>query len=122
MVSQRAVIGGAATVALLSVALGAFGAHGLADRVDAKGLEWWDTATFYLLSHAVAALSISLAKENAWFLRSALCLLIGAGVFAVTLYLMALGAPRWLGAVTPIGGVLMISGWAAVALGAWGRR
>ena len=60
----------------------------------------------YQLIHAVAALAIMGVARG-----PAIMLLVGAAIFAVTLYAMALGAPRWLGAVTPIGGGLLIIGW-----------
>ncbi|MEM9810909.1 MAG: DUF423 domain-containing protein [Pseudomonadota bacterium] len=100
----------------LGVALGAFGAHGLQGRLTAEGLGWWETATFYLLVHAVAGLSIGLqdrvGHSAGWLM------ILGAGLFASTLFAMALGAPRMLGAITPVGGLLMLGGWATLALAA----
>lgn len=99
---------------LLAVALGAFGAHALAEGFDAKQRGWWDTATLYLLVHA--ALGAALTAANAErFSVPALLLLCGALLFSATLYAMAVGAPRWLGAVTPVGGLGMMAGWAALA-------
>ena len=94
-----------AVLAALSAALaiGAFGAHGVSDP---KAVEWLRTGGTYQLIHAVAAIAIMGVARGA-----AVLLLIGAAIFALTLYAMALGAPRWLGAITPIGGVLMIGGW-----------
>ena len=77
----------AAISAAVAVAAGAFGAHGAAGQ-------------------QVAALAIIGVARG-----PAIMLLVGAAIFAVTLYAMALGAPRWLGAVTPIGGGLLIIGW-----------
>ena len=68
--------------------------------------EWLRTGGLYQLIHAVAALAIMGVARG-----PAIMLLIGAALFAATLYAMALGAPRWLGAVTPIGGSLLIIGW-----------
>ena len=93
----------AALSAALAVGAGAFGAHG----ADGQGAEWLRTGGQYQLVHAVAVL-VALrfeARGPGWLL------LVGAAIFAGTLYAMALGAPRWLGAVTPIGGALMIGGW-----------
>jgi uncharacterized membrane protein YgdD (TMEM256/DUF423 family) len=96
----------------IAIALGAFGAHALKDRLallpDAAG--WWQTATFYLLTHAVAIGAV--AGRSAWPTR---LWALGAAIFAGTLYAMALGAPRWFGAITPIGGALLISGWVVLA-------
>lgn len=96
----------------IAVALGAFGAHGLKDRLALvpEALGWWQTATFYLLTHAVAVGAIvprSVWPGRLWSL--------GALIFAGTLYAMALGAPRWFGAITPLGGALLIAGWIVLA-------
>ena len=93
----------AALSAALAIGAGAFGAHGVSDP---KAVEWLHTGGTYQLIHAVAAIAIMGVARGA-----AVLLLIGAAIFALTLYAMALGAPRWLGAITPIGGVLMIGGW-----------
>ena len=104
----------AALSAALAVAAGAFGAHGAATP---KAAEWLRTGGLYQLTHAIAAIAI--ARH---FPRSAGVMLIGAAIFALTLYAMALGAPRWLGAATPIGGTLMIAGWLAVGWTAMRQR
>ncbi|WP_201534677.1 DUF423 domain-containing protein [Psychrobacter ciconiae] len=105
----------------LAVGLGAFGAHGLKRVASPEQLAWWQTATLYLLIHALGLLVIALliklnlaTKTSAWLIQ------IGVIIFAGSLYLMALGAPRWFGAITPIGGVLMICGWAWLAVSASG--
>ena len=103
-----------AIAGLLAVALGAFGAHGLADSFNEKQADWWETATLYLLVHAALAAALSAMNADRFGL-SALALLCGALLFSATLYAMAVGAPRWLGAVTPIGGLGMIAGWALLA-------
>ncbi|MEM0930219.1 MAG: DUF423 domain-containing protein [Pseudomonadota bacterium] len=104
----------------LSVACGAFGAHGLEDVLSAEALGWWETATFYLMTHAVAGLAMGLqtrVPSRPGFL------MVGGGVlFAATLYAMALGAPTILGAVTPIGGTLMILGWVDLVVAALRSR
>ena len=100
---MRAVTVLAALSGALAVAAGAFGAHGASGEAAA----WLKTGGEYQLIHAVAAL-IALrmdARGPAW-------MFVGGGtMFAGTLYLMALGLPRWLGAVTPIGGLALILGW-----------
>ena len=93
----------AALSGALAVAAGAFGAHG----VDGKAAEWLRTGGQYQLIQAVAAM-VALrmeAKGPAWLF------VIGGAIFAISLYAMAVGAPRWLGAETPIGGALLIGGW-----------
>jgi uncharacterized membrane protein YgdD (TMEM256/DUF423 family) len=111
----------AALFGFVSVALGAFGAHALETRLTAEGTEWWHTATLYALPHAAAALAAGLSDRGGNIARGGALLLIGVLIFSATLYAMALGAPRWLGAITPIGGLGMLAGWALIALGA-GKR
>lgn len=93
----------AALSGALAVAAGAFGAHG----ASGPAVDWLKTGAQYQLLHAVAALAILRLDAKG----PAILFLAGAAIFAGSLYLMALGLPRWLGAVTPIGGVLLISGW-----------
>jgi uncharacterized membrane protein YgdD (TMEM256/DUF423 family) len=93
----------AALSGALAVAAGAFGAHG----ASGAAVEWLKTGAHYQLVHVVAAL-VALrmeARGPAWLFVA------GAAIFAGTLYLMALGLPRWLGAITPIGGAALIAGW-----------
>jgi len=93
----------AALSGAIAVAAGAFGAHG----VTGQAADWLRTGGQYQLVHALAAL-VALRLEA----RGPAWLFVGGGaVFAGTLYLMALGAPRWLGAVTPLGGAALIAGW-----------
>ena len=93
----------AALSAAFAIAAGAFGAH----RFSGREAEWLRTGGLYQLIHAVAVLT--LARRAA---PGALWLLLGgAALFAGTLYAMALGAPRWLGAITPVGGAAMIVAW-----------
>ncbi|KQT32964.1 hypothetical protein ASG29_11600 [Sphingomonas sp. Leaf412] len=93
----------AALSGAVAVAAGAFGAHG----ATGQAVEWLKTGGQYQLIHAVAALvALRLeARGPAWLFVA------GGALFAGTLYLMALGLPRWLGAITPIGGALLIAGW-----------
>lgn len=103
----------AALSGALAVIAGAFGAHG----ATGTAAEWLRTGGQYQLIHAVAALvAIRMeARVPAWLFVA------GAAVFAGTLYLMALGCPRWLGAITPIGGTLLILGWLWLAVSALRR-
>jgi len=101
----------------IAVALGAFGAHGLKNSVSIQQLEWWQTATLYWFVHGLGLLLVGIlirlnytTQTTAWLLQ------IGALIFAGSLYAMTLGAPRWLGAITPIGGMLMIAGWLWLAV------
>ena len=107
-----------ALAGFLTVAFGAFGAHALSDTLTGKAAGWWETATLYLLVHA--ALATALSVSNAEKLGAAAAVLLaGAVLFAATLYAMALGAPRWFGAITPIGGLGMLAGWAMIGWAAF---
>lgn len=105
----------------LAVALGAFGAHGLEGKLSTQALDWWETATFYGLVHAVGALALALAGRKD-FARAGWAFVIGAVLFAGSLYALALGAPHALGIVTPLGGVGLLSGWALAAIAGARRR
>ncbi|MEM7200192.1 MAG: DUF423 domain-containing protein [Planctomycetota bacterium] len=109
-----------AVLAALAVALGAFGAHGLAAHLEAHGqIENYQTAVRYQMWHALAILGCA-ALRGVGATRTGLaawCFALGAAVFSGTLYAMALGGPRMLGAITPIGGVLLLIGWVALATG-----
>ena len=102
----------------VAVAAGAFGAHALADRLDARSLELWETAARYLMFGGLGAALVGIAAVQ-WprdgFLYAGLSLLVGGLVFSGTVGAIALGAPRWLGAVTPLGGLLMIAGFLLLA-------
>jgi len=108
----------AALSGFTAVALGAFGAHAIKDGLSVEVLGWWDTATLYLLTHTAAALAIGLSGRGGLTAKGGYALILGALLFAATLYAMALGTPRWFGAITPIGGVAMLTGWALVGIGA----
>ena len=95
----------AAISAILAIGAGAFGAHAIAGQPG----EWLRTGASYQLIHAVAAIALAGRAP-----RASLVLLGGAALFALTLYAMALGAPRWFGAITPIGGATMILGWSLI--------
>jgi uncharacterized membrane protein YgdD (TMEM256/DUF423 family) len=94
----------AAINGLLAVAVGAFGAHAIADP---QPKAWIATGAQYALGHAAAAFAV---LDRAW--AAAWAMTIGALVFASALYALALTGERWLGAVAPIGGTLMVAGWA----------
>ena len=99
----------------MAVAAGAFGAHALQDGISTQDLETWRTAAQYLLVHGVAVVAIGLSDRDA-MRAPALLLLVGSIVFSFSLFILVLGNIRWLGAVTPVGGVLMISGWLLAAI------
>jgi len=101
----------------LGVGLGAFGAHGLrATPSSTQAIGWWQTATLYHLIHALALMAVGLVQlQGPRVALAGWAFLLGSLVFSGTLYAMALGAPRWLGAVTPVGGLGMMAGWLLLA-------
>ena len=103
-------------VGFLAVALGAFGAHGLHDVLLKNArLATWETAVLYHLTHSVVLLVIATLpqfRRIAWWL-----MLAGVVIFSGTLYGLALTNVKWLGAITPLGGVCLLGGWLALAFG-----
>ena len=108
---------------LLTVALGAFGAHGLRGRVADDLLVTWGTGADYLGMHALAFLACGLLALHIPGSRligaAAWCFVVGSLLFSGSLFALVLTGMRGLGAVTPFGGTLLIAGWALLALGAW---
>jgi uncharacterized membrane protein YgdD (TMEM256/DUF423 family) len=106
---------------LLTVLLGAFGAHALAPRVDAHAMEIWHTATLYQGLHALALLSLVHAPAQGQGLRraSAWGFIAGLVLFCGSLYALGLGAPHWVGLLTPVGGLAWLVAWGALAAAHW---
>jgi uncharacterized membrane protein YgdD (TMEM256/DUF423 family) len=120
----------AGILGLSGVALGAMGAHALKATLIERGMtQAWETAARYHIVHAVAALGIAAwlravplgAKVSAmeWAAR---LWTVGVVLFSGSLYWLALGGPRWLGPVTPLGGLALMVGWLLVAVAAFGKR
>lgn len=120
----------ACVVGFLGVGLGAFGAHGVkgmlgSDPDAALRLGWWETAAKYHLAHALAiGLAAVLAAQVEGASPRIAGWLFGAGilVFSGSLYAMTLTNVRALGAVTPIGGLMLLAGWVFLGVGAWSLR
>lgn len=113
----------AAVSGMLSVVLGAFGAHGLRNRLDDYAMGVFETAVQYHMVHSLALLAvgmIALSQPQAALLRSSGWLfLLGIAIFSGSLYILAITGLRWLGAITPLGGLAFIAGWACLAVAAW---
>ena len=105
-----------AVAAALAVALGAFGAHGLKARLSSDMLAAWHTAVQYHAWHALGLLAVGFLSPSIWSKTAGGLLTAGIVLFSGSLYALALGAPRALGAVTPFGGIAFILGWAAFAV------
>lgn len=111
----------AAAYGAISVAAGAFGAHGLKKILEPRMLEVWQTAAQYQMYHALALLAVAwlISKQPSGAATAAgWAFVVGVLVFSGTLYAMALSGVKILGAITPIGGVAFIVGWICLAVGA----
>jgi uncharacterized membrane protein YgdD (TMEM256/DUF423 family) len=100
-----------AVLGFIAVAAGAFGAHGLKGVLTAERLETFEVAVRYQMVHALAILLAGLlgAPQAAW------CFFVGVLIFSGSLYLLVATDQRWLGAITPIGGLCFLAGWLALA-------
>lgn len=105
----------AGALGALAVATGAFGAHGLEDKVTPERLATWETAARYHLAHALALGLV--AAHPATPRVAGVLFTAGIALFAGSLYLLVLLDKGWLGAITPLGGLCLIAGWVALALG-----
>lgn len=106
----------------LAVAAGAFGAHGLKARLGADLLAVFETGARYHLFHALALLAVGVLtqlKPHALFTAAGWAFLCGILLFSGSLYALALSGVRVLGAITPLGGLGFLAGWALLAIGAW---
>jgi len=103
----------------VAVGLGAFGAHALGDSVDAASLQTWRTAAGYHLLHSVVLLVVAAHPRVTDLARR--LFVAGILLFSGSLYLLVLTGERWLGAITPLGGVCLIGGWLALAWTSRGR-
>jgi uncharacterized membrane protein YgdD (TMEM256/DUF423 family) len=110
-----------------SVAAGAFGAHALAARLAPRDLALWEIAARYLMYGALAVILVDLfgrqqgTRGVGALTGAGWCLSLGSVIFSGTVFALALGSPRWLGAVTPVGGVLLIAGFLLFAWAAFPR-
>lgn len=111
------------TFMALAVLLGAFGAHGLRDRLSAEMMDIFTTGVTYHFYHALGLLILGLAAqhlpESAWLKWSGGLMAGGILLFSGSLYLLALTEARWLGAVTPVGGTAFILAWVLFLVAVW---
>ena len=118
MSSERRLFVLGSILAGTAVAAGAFGAHGLQGRVEPRLLEAFTTGARYQMFHALALFAVAWGVvhwPNARLDLAGWMLAAGTVVFSGSLYLMTMTGARWLGAITPIGGLLLIAGWAVLA-------
>jgi len=115
----RALLVAGAVLGFIGVASGAFGAHAVRGRISAERLENWKTAADYQLWHALATIVAGLAAarwESGAAAAAGWCFVAGTVIFSGSLYALALTDRRRLGAVTPIGGVVLLVGWALLII------
>jgi uncharacterized membrane protein YgdD (TMEM256/DUF423 family) len=115
-VSAKLFLAAGGLAALAGVALGAFGAHALKSRLSAEILAVWHTGVEYHIYHALGLLAIGLTAQHlpgsALLKWSGWAMLAGIVLFSGSLYALALSGERWLGAITPVGGVAFLVAWA----------
>ena len=119
---DRVFFGLGALSALVAVGLGAFAAHGLRGRLEPDMLNAFETGARYQMYHALGLFAVAWAAAR-WpsptVSLAGWCMVAGVVVFSGSLYVLSLTGLRWLGAITPLGGLAFIVGWLALALAAW---
>lgn len=109
----------------LGVGLGAFGAHGLKGRVEDSSIAIWQTAASYQMWHALALIAVAwvISQGTSTAARvSGIAFTLGVLIFSGSLYILVLSGQKWLGAITPLGGLALIVGWVSLALALWPQR
>lgn len=120
---SRWVLVAGAGFAMLAVMIGAFAAHGLKHVLDAYQLGLFETAARYQMYHAIGLLIVGVIStipqfSPRWLKLAACAFILGIALFSGSLYLLALSGIKWLGAITPLGGVAFIFGWMALLVAA----
>lgn len=110
-----------------SVAAGAFASHALKEKLSDRALEIFETGSRYQMYHALALLLVTLlllrAETNQVLLTtSGIAFVIGVAIFSGSLYALSLSGIKWLGAITPLGGVAFLIGWGCLAIASWGFK
>jgi len=122
--SRTFIITGAAA-GFLSVALGAFGAHGLKQSFSSELMAIYQTAVSYQIYHSLALILIALIfqhQQNKYIKAAGWIMFAGMLIFSGSLYLLTLTDTRWLGAITPIGGTLLLISWLLLGLGVFKKN
>jgi uncharacterized membrane protein YgdD (TMEM256/DUF423 family) len=113
----------AAISGMLAVVLGAFGAHALRGQVAQDMMNVYQTAVQYHFYHTLVLLLMGFLaiklQHNAWLIWSVVLMIAGLLLFCGSLYLLAVSGHRWLGAITPVGGVCFIVAWLLLAMAVW---
>lgn len=122
MTTSRLILLSGAIFLSVAVVLGAFGAHGLKSKISPEMLEVYQTGVQYHFYHALGLLLIGVLTQQmssgllGW---AALFLTLGIFLFSGSLYVLAISGIKWLGAITPLGGVSFIAGWILLAIAVW---
>jgi uncharacterized membrane protein YgdD (TMEM256/DUF423 family) len=117
----RVFLGLGAMSGFVAVAAGAFGAHAVRDRLSAEYLAVFETAARYQMYHALALLAVALLlslRPSGTLQWAGWLFVVGTTLFCGSLYALALTGTRWLGAITPLGGIAFLAGWIFLALSA----
>ncbi len=117
----------AAILGGLAVASGAFASHALKEKLAERALEIFETGARYQMYHALALLLVALLLSRAEasqtpLMASGWAFVVGIALFSGSLYALSLSGIKWLGAITPLGGVAFIVGWGCLAIAAWGFK
>jgi uncharacterized membrane protein YgdD (TMEM256/DUF423 family) len=108
--------------AFLGVALGAFAAHGLKNKLSPDMFNIFEVGVRYHMYHALGLFAVAAVAgrwSGPWVTAAGWLFVFGIVIFSGTLYLLAMGGPRWLGAITPIGGLSFLAGWLLLAWAVW---
>ena len=119
---ERIILMLGALFAFMGVAAGAFGAHVLKERISADMLGVFEVGVRYQMYHALALIATAwmyTKGPSAIVTTSAWCFAIGIIIFSGSLYLLSLSGLKWFGAITPLGGLAFLTGWACMAWAAW---
>jgi uncharacterized membrane protein YgdD (TMEM256/DUF423 family) len=111
-----------ALAAFFGVALGAFAAHGLKNKLPPDMFNIFEVGVRYHMYHALGLLAVAAAAghwSGPWLTAAGWLFVFGIVIFSGSLYLLAMGGPRWLGAITPIGGLAFLIGWLLLAWVVW---
>lgn len=119
---SKIIIMTASVLIALAVAIGAFGAHGLKSQISAEMLQTYKTGVEYHFYHALGLLLVGIIAvfmPSAYVKWSAILLFAGIILFSGSLYVLAITGIKWLGAITPFGGLSFIAGWILLFIGVW---
>lgn len=124
---MRVFLATGAILAGLSVAAGAFASHALRDKLTQRAIEIFETAARYQMYHALALLLVAVLLSQAgapvtMLVAAGTAFILGIVIFSGSLYVLSLTDVKWLGAITPFGGVALMAGWACLAIAAWNQN